>query len=126
METVIAFDCVFLEFPPGYQPGDEYTRHVASFALDVLVAPFVALMTSPDAEAVELGAQESFGVVLDLTVGPLDASTYAAEYVVTDPAFVDGTTPEAQTTALATVFRDYVAGTYACGPIVYSSAPATV
>lgn len=125
MDTVTIFDCVFLEFPEGYQPGDEYTRHVASFSLDVLVPAFVDFMTSPEAQVVELGAQESFGVVLDLTIGPLDASTYAAEYVVTDPDFVAGSTPEAQTTALATVFRDYVVATYPCGPIVYSSAPAT-
>lgn len=126
MDTVTTFDCIFVEFPPNYSPGDVYTRHTASFALDVLVPAFVDFMTSPDADSVELGAQESFGVVLDLSIGQIASLTYAAEYVITDPNFVAGSTPEAQTTAIATVFRDFVVATYPCGPIVYTSTPATL
>lgn len=128
MDAVTLFECAYLEFPAGYQPGDEYTRHVASFELDAPVGDFITLMTSPEAAVVELDAQTAFGVVLDLTIAPAVLPDYAASYVVADPNFLAGWTGtiEERVTALAQTFLDFVDATYPCSAITYSSSPATL
>lgn len=128
MDTVIEFSCVYLEFPPNYSPGDEYTRHTASFALDAPREDIIALMTSPLGSSTEAQAEVDFGVVLDLTAWSLGGIEYGLGYTIGSPQFMAGYsgTVEERTVSLADTFRALIDPLWPCSGVVYTSTPATL
>lgn len=119
--TVELFECAYLEL----QPSGDYVRHVASFTLAAPFGDFVVLMMSPSGMETERQAEQDFHVVLDLTAAATaDPDVYSAGYTVASPQFMAGFagTVEERTTALATVFRDFIDPVYSCSAITYSSA----
>lgn len=120
METISAFRVLYLETPPGYQPGDEYIRHTATTSLDAPKFDVVALLDSPAGQQMRATAMAVYAVVLDVVATDAGDGTEALEYVVASPTFLDGGSVETQTTGLCELVRDLLVTQYPCSPVEYS------
>ena len=120
METISAFRVLYLETPPGYQPGDEYIRHQAWTSFDASKLDAVALLDSPAGQQMRATAMAVYAVVLDVVATDAGDGTEVLEYVVASPTFLDGGSVETQTTGLCELVRDLLVTQYPCSPVEYS------
>jgi len=121
MSTVSAFRVVYLETPSGYQPGDEYLRHVAWTSLDAPKLDVVALLDSPAGQQMRSTSMAVYAVVLDVIATDAGDGAEALEYVVASPTFLDGGSIETQTTGLCELVRDLLVTQLPCSPVEYLS-----
>jgi hypothetical protein len=121
MSSVSAFRVVYLETPSGYQPGDEYLRHIALTSLDAPKDDVVALFDSSAGQQMRATAMAVYAVVLDVVATDAGDGTEALEYVVASPTFLDGGSIETQTTGLCELVRDLLVTQFPCSPVEFLS-----